>query len=69
MRFSKASSARPAFQVSSFSTSWTVTYPCTLNHPKPQVLAVMTEKLHINTVELATVVGYTYVSATIHVTT
>jgi hypothetical protein len=45
-----------------------VTYPCTLNHPKPQVLAVMTEKLHINTVELATVVGYTYVSATIHVT-
>jgi hypothetical protein len=29
----------------------------------------MTEKLHINTVELATVVGYTYVSATIHVTT
>jgi hypothetical protein len=46
-----------------------VTYPCTLNHPKPQVLAVMMEKLHIiNTVELATVVGYTYVSATIHVT-
>jgi hypothetical protein len=28
----------------------------------------MTEKLHMSTVELATVVGYTYVSAPIHVT-